>query len=84
MRLSVQLRAAVTPSIDDRWQRSVYVGTEDHELTVYFDDMSPVGVTQTDRPPLEGVHSIVFVVDTTNTRPGASGRVWFSGVSLAR
>jgi hypothetical protein len=74
----------VTPTSDDRWQRSVYIDTERSERTISFDDVRPVGVTNSPLPPLADIHSIVFVVDTTNTKPGSSGRVWFSGVSLQR
>ena len=82
MRVSVQLRAAATPDLDERWQRSVYLDTADSEQTVYFDDLTPIGTTGVQRPPTNEVHSIVFAVDTTNTKPGSSGRVWISEVRL--
>ena len=84
MRVSVQLRAAVSPSEDERWQRSVYVDPTAREQTIFLDDVSPIGATRTYRPPLAAVHSIVFAVDTTNTRPGTSGRVWVSEVRLQK
>ena len=84
MRISVQLRAAVTPPQDDRWQRSVYLDTVGRGQTVYFDDFTPIGVTSTSRPPLAAVHSLVFAIDTTNTKPGSSGRVWIKNVALQR
>ena len=46
--------------------------------------MMPVGATQTYRPPLPNVRSIVFVVDRTNTQAGTSGRIWLSNVRLER
>jgi hypothetical protein len=84
MRVSVQLRAAVSPAEDERWHRSVYVDTTDREQTVYFDDVTPIGVTRTYRPPLAAVHSIVLAIDTTNTKPGASGRLWIRNVQLQK
>ncbi len=84
MRISVQIRVAVKPSEDDRWQRSVYVDIADGERTVYLDDLTPIGDTRTFRPPLADAHSIVFVIDMTNTKPGASGRFWIKNAALQR
>jgi hypothetical protein len=84
MRISVQIRVAVKPSEDERWQRSVYIDTTDGERTIYFDDFTPIGDTRTYGPPLANVHSIVFVIDMTNTKPGTSGRLWIKNVSLQR
>ncbi len=84
MRISVQIRVAVKPSEDERWQRSVYIDTKDGERTVYFDDFTPIGDTRTYRPPLADVHSIVFAIDMTNTQPGASGRLWIRNEALQK
>ena len=46
--------------------------------------MTPVGATQTVRPPRSGVRSIVFVVDRTNTQAGTSGRIVLRSVALER
>ena len=80
MRVSVQLRTGDRES--DRWARSVYVDSSDQEHTVYFDDMMPVGQTRTFKPALAAVRSLLFVVDTTNTKPGASGRIWIKSAAL--
>ena len=79
MRLSVQLR-----SDHGRWHRSVYVDTFNQERTVYFDDLTPAGSTDSDKPALAEIRSILFVVDSTNTKPGTSGRVWITQPSLER
>jgi hypothetical protein len=84
MRLSVQLRAAVSPTEQERWQRSIYLEPTDREITVFFDDFSPIGTTRTFKPPLADVGSIVFAIDTTNTSPGTSGRVWLGKVRLEK
>src|SRR5215467_1279211 len=73
MRVSVQLRTE-----HDRWQRSVYVEAFNREGTVLFDDMLPAGPTATVKPPLTDVRSLLFVVDTTNTKPGTSGLIWIT------
>ncbi len=78
MRLSVQLRTTEK----DRWQRSVYVDTFNRDVTVFVDDFQPAGTTSVDRPPLADVRNLLFVVDTTNTKPGASGRIWIAGPAL--
>ena len=79
MRISVQLRTD-----HDRWQRSVYVDTFNRDCKVMFDDLLPAGPTATDKPPLADVRSLMFVVDTTNTKPGTSGRIWITGPALQR
>jgi hypothetical protein len=79
MRISVQLRAD-----RDRWQRSVYVDTFNRERTVSFEDFLPAGPAATGKPPLADVRSLLFVVDTTNTKPGASGRIWITEPVLQR
>ena len=79
MRLSVQLR-----SDRGRWQRSVHVDTVNQDRTVYFDDLTPAGLTETGKPPLAEIRSILFVVDSTNTKPGTSGRVWIVNPRLER
>jgi hypothetical protein len=84
MRISVQLRAIDAGGTTERWQRSIYVDAMDLEHTVYFDDLVPVGDTRTWRPALGNARSILFVVDTTNSRPGASGRLWIKSAAFQR
>jgi hypothetical protein len=82
MRISVQVRAEVAGSPPERWERSVFVDTGDTERFVRFDRMSPVGVTHTPVPPAADVRAIMFVVDTTNTKPGSSGRLLLGNIRL--
>ena len=84
MRVSVQLRAPVNPDYQERWERSIYLEPTDRPVSVFFDDMTPIGKTQTYRPPLPNVRSIVFAVDRTNTRAGTSGRIWLRNIRLER
>jgi hypothetical protein len=84
MRISVQVRVAVSPGEDERWQRSVYVDTDNAEHTIFLDDFTPVGTTRTYQPPADRIHTIVFAVETTNTRPGTAGRLWIVQAALER
>jgi len=83
MRLSVQLREPAGEA-GYRWQRSVYLDTEPREITVYFDDLRPAGMTPGDLPTLASVESVLLVIDTVNTPLGGSGRVWIDDVRYAR
>ena len=79
MRVSVQLR-----STNGRWQRSIYVDKVSQKRTVYFDDLTPASLTDTDKPQLSEIRNILFVVDSTNTKPGTSGRIWITAPALER
>ena len=79
MRISVQLRDGG----EGRWQRSVFVPAFSQERTVFFDDLNaPLGAAAGRSPDLTRIRNILFVVDTTNTKPGASGRLWIKNVAL--
>ena len=81
MRVSIQLRTGGDGQ-QQRWQRSIYVDTVQQEHTIYFDDMMPVGRTETFKPDLPNIRSILFVIDAMNTRPGDSGRIWIRQAEL--
>jgi hypothetical protein len=82
MRISVQVRAEVPGAAPERWEKSVYVDATEQPRIVRFDQMTPVGTTHTPRPPKAAVRALMFVVDTTNSKPGASGRLWIGNVRL--
>ncbi len=82
MRISVQLRS--DEAVPDRWERSVYVDRFDHDRTVLLDDMTPVGATRSEKPPLDRVRAVLFVVDLTHTKPDTTGQVWIRDVTLQR
>jgi len=82
MRLSVQLRGGDGGS--ERWGRSVFLDRFDQDRTIYFDELTPVGNTQTWSPPLNTIRSVLFVVDTINSAPGASGTIWIKKAELQR
>ena len=73
MRLSVQLRVP-TAGEGKRWQRSVYLDQTARDMVVPFAELVPVGPSRTGPPELAAVRSLLFVVDTVNARPDASGR----------
>jgi hypothetical protein len=68
----------------ERWHRSVYVEPNDVHRTIMFNDMMPLGHTSTTGIPASAVRDVLFVVDTVNTAPGASGRVWLRDVRLEK
>jgi hypothetical protein len=84
MRVSIQVRAEVSNAPPERWQRSIYIDATENERSVKFDDMRPVGVTHTARAISETIRAVMFIVDTTNSKPGASGRFWIKNVRLER
>jgi hypothetical protein len=84
MRLSIQVRADMGDARPERWQRSIYVDDTEKSYAVDFNDMRPVGEAPGMAPPKTGVRNILFVVDTTNTAPGTSGRIWLTDVRLEK
>ena len=83
MRISVQLRAPEGPE-DQRWGRSVYLDTSPRTVTVYFDDLTPVGAYLPVLPVLDEVADVLFVVETVNTPVGSSGTLWIDDVRYGR
>ena len=83
VRISVQVREPGGET-GQRWHRSVYLGSEPKETTVFFADMSPRGTTSTPRPNLANVQSILFVLDTVNTPLGGNGTLWLDDIKYAR
>jgi hypothetical protein len=82
MRITVQLRT--TGGEEDRWEQSAYVDTFDQERTIMFDDMRPLSPGAAPHPDLAKVRSLMFVVDTVNTKPGSSGLLWIKSAALGR
>jgi hypothetical protein len=80
MRLSIQVRDTTA----DRWQRSVFVDAGTQTRIIGFDDLNPVGVTHVANAERSAIRAVMLVVDTTNTSPGTSGRVWIAQAALER
>jgi hypothetical protein len=83
MRLSVQLRVSDERHPLHRWQRSVYVDTTERQSTLFLNQFTAV-IGSEPQPPLDRVDSVMFVVDTTNTRAGSSGQIWLRAAVLGR
>ena len=81
MRLSVQVR---DPATGRRWRRSVFLSNEPREAVVRLDEMSFAEPVLAGRPPRRKLDTLLFVVDTTNARPGDRGRVWVGDIDLER
>ena len=84
MRVSVQLRTGIPGTPEERWQRSVYLDRTDRDVTVPFDEMSPIGGARSPRPSLEQIRYVLFVVDATNAKTGAEGTITFKRIALER
>jgi predicted metal-dependent phosphoesterase TrpH len=81
MRVSVQLR---DPQSGRRWIRSVVLGPQPREILVAFSDMTPVESTLDRQVRLDAVDSVLFVVDTTHSLPGDTGRVTITDLRAER
>ena len=79
MRMSVQLLTERT-----RWVRSVYVDTFNQTHTIFFDDFRPVEEGAPSAVSAADVKAALFVVDTTNTKPGTTGRMWITAPELQK
>jgi hypothetical protein len=81
MRVWAQLRV---PGNTERWGRTLY--TDEHARTVdlRLEDFRPMDATFAATPPLDKVDSLLFVVDTVNTRPGGKGTITISNVAFVR
>jgi len=73
MRISVQLRV-LTAGEGKRWRRSVYLDQSVRDVVIPFADMIPVGESLTGPPQVAGVRTVLFVVDSVNSKPLAAGR----------
>ena len=81
MRAWLQLRAG---EATERWGKTFYAETEPLIVELPLKAFLPIGVTSSAMPPLERIDSLLFVVDTLNSRPGASGALAISDVAFVR
>lgn len=81
MRLSLQLRDGAAGA-GARWRRSVFLDEAPRDVTVWLNEMAPVGDAGRYRPDLVRIDALLFVVDTVNTRPGSSGTVYLDDIRL--
>lgn len=71
LRVSVQVRLPGTAG-RQRWRRSVYLDTTSRPVTLRLQDLEPVERSTTQRPIFAPLHSLLFVVDTVNTKPATT------------
>jgi hypothetical protein len=79
-RISVQFRLAGRQP--QRWRHSVYLDATARPITVHISDFEPADDTTSARPNVVPIGSILFVVDTVNTRPGVAGQIAIADVRL--
>jgi hypothetical protein len=81
MRASVQVRLPVGRD-GERWRRSIYLDQTPRSIVIPLQDFEPADRPTTRRPIVTPIQSLLVVVDTVNTAPGASGTIWLSSVAL--
>lgn len=81
MRLRIQLRAPGEG--DRRWSKSIYLDEMRRNISMTFDELLPLG-SATGPPKLDEIRDLLFVVDTVNTKQGASGQVWLDEIRYVR
>jgi hypothetical protein len=79
-RISVQFRLAGRQP--HRWRHSVYLDATARPVTVHISDFEPADERVSARPNVVPIGSLLFVVDTVNTRPGTAGQVAITDVQL--
>jgi len=85
MRLSVQLRAPGGEGGEgERWRRSVYLDSMPRTVDLAFSDFRSIRSTSASAPDLSRVDSILFVIDTTNAKPGSNGQMQVDDIRYAR
>jgi hypothetical protein len=82
LRAWVQLRAPVGNV--ERWGTTFYADAEERLIDVPLSAFMPIGVTSSERPPIDRVDTLLFVVDTMNFLPGATGSMLLSDVAFVR
>ena len=82
LRAWIQLRAPIGNT--DRWGTTFYADAEERQVDVPLSAFMPIGVTSSERPPLDRVDTLLFVVDTMNFLPGATGSMVLSEVAFVR
>ncbi len=82
VRAWVQLRAPVGHT--ERWGSTFFGDDQERIIDLPLRAFAPIGVTSTAEPPLDRVESLLFVVDTLNFLPGASGSLMLSEIAFVR
>jgi hypothetical protein len=81
LRLSLQVRLPGAGE-GQRWRRSVYLDTTPRQVTVDLQEFEAVERSTSQQPIVAPVRTLLFVVDTLNSRTGSEGVFWISDVAL--
>ncbi len=81
LRAWLQLRAGPAT---ERWGKTFYADEEPRVVELSLRNFLPIGATSTAAPPLARIDALLFVVDTLNSRPGASGSMTLSEIAFVR
>jgi hypothetical protein len=81
VRAWVQLRAGRET---ERWGRTFYADEDTRVVDLPLRSFKPIGATTSEAPPLDRLDSLLFVVDTLNSRPGAAGSLTIADVAFVR
>ena len=81
IRAWVQLRGSRET---ERWGRTFYADGTARIVDLPLDSFISIGETSTAVPPLDHVRSLLFVVDTLNSRPGVAGSMTIAEVAFVR
>lgn len=79
-RFSVQLR--LPGRGDQRWRRSIFADATPRTIVAHLQEFQPVDRITSNRPIVAHLRTVLFVVDTLNSRPSTRGTIWLSDVSL--
>jgi hypothetical protein len=82
LRAWVQLRAPVGNT--ERWGTTFYTDAAGRLVDLPLRAFIPIGVTSSQQPPLDRVDTLLFVVDTLNFLPGATGSMVLSEIAFVR
>ena len=81
VRAWVQLRAGTE---SERWGRTFHADAGTRIVDLPLRSFTSIGATSMIAPPLDRIDSLLFVVDTLNNRPGASGRMTIAEIAFVR
>ena len=82
LRAWVQLRAPVGNT--ERWGITFYADAEERMVDVPLAAFTSIGTTSSGQAPLDRVDTLLFVVDTMNFLPGATGSMVLSEIAFVR
>jgi hypothetical protein len=82
MRVSVQLRAPGGEG--ERWRRSAYLDRTPRTIELPLADFRPVSTASAAQPVLSKVESVLFVIDTVNTKIGSNGQITIDDIKYGR